>query len=178
MRLPTPGIVNLVWIYRERLRSGKATYERWARWLNLKQMAAALMFLQEHQLTEYDQLAAAKLTERPNGFMRWRGFTSDEADLAKTSHALMELWCSTPSPRPVFRGTKATVQQEISVSMAGLTNYRAAEGGYSMTAGRWLQMDALKKNAANLQREKPSNHQCRAAQRNAGELHAAVKANM
>ena len=56
---PTPRRVNLIVDIQERLRSGKApAYERWAKVYNLKQMAAALMFLQEHQLTEYDQLAA------------------------------------------------------------------------------------------------------------------------
>lgn len=56
---PAPRRVNLIVDIQERLRSGKGpAYERWAKVYNLKQMAAALMFLQEHQLTEYDQLAA------------------------------------------------------------------------------------------------------------------------
>ena len=33
-------------------------YERWAKVYNIKQMAAALQFLQENGLTDYDELAA------------------------------------------------------------------------------------------------------------------------
>ena len=52
---PAPRKVSLVIDIQERLCSGKGpAYERWAKVYNLKQMAAALMFLQEHQLTEYD----------------------------------------------------------------------------------------------------------------------------
>lgn len=45
----------------ERPRCGerpRPAYERWAKVYNLKQMAAALQYLKEHQLFEYDDLAA------------------------------------------------------------------------------------------------------------------------
>jgi hypothetical protein len=39
------------------LQNGKGPgFERWAKVYNLKQMAAALQFLQEHKLTDYSQL--------------------------------------------------------------------------------------------------------------------------
>ena len=50
---------NLVIDIQQRMAQGKgAGYERWAKLYNLKQMAAALQFLQENGLTDYDGLAA------------------------------------------------------------------------------------------------------------------------
>ncbi len=58
-RTPTPRRVNLLIDIQERMRQGKGpAYERWAKVYNLKQMAAALQYLKEHQLFEYDDLAA------------------------------------------------------------------------------------------------------------------------
>ena len=58
-RAPTPRRVNLLIDIQERMRQGKGpAYERWAKVYNLKQMAAALQYLKEHQLFEYDDLAA------------------------------------------------------------------------------------------------------------------------
>ena len=54
-----PRRVNLIVDIQERLRSGKgAAYARWAKVYNLKQMAAALQFMQEQNITEYDQLSS------------------------------------------------------------------------------------------------------------------------
>ena len=58
-RAPAPRRVNLLIDIQERMRQGKGpAYERWAKVYNLKQMAAALQYLKEHQLFEYDELAA------------------------------------------------------------------------------------------------------------------------
>ena len=54
-RAPAPRRVNLLIDIQERMRQGKGpAYERWAKVYNLKQMAAALQYLKEHQLFEYD----------------------------------------------------------------------------------------------------------------------------
>lgn len=80
-------------------------YERWAKIYNLKQMAAALQFLQEHKLTEYDQFAARtdavvdrfqKLTEE---------LQSTEAALSKTAE-LMGATVDYAKTHPVFDGYK------------------------------------------------------------------------
>lgn len=56
---PPPPRINLIIDIQERLQNGKGPgFERWAKVYNLKQMAAALQFLQEHKLTDYTQLAA------------------------------------------------------------------------------------------------------------------------
>ncbi|BAL00430.1 hypothetical protein OBV_32310 [Oscillibacter valericigenes Sjm18-20] len=56
---PPPQRINLIIDIQERLQNGKGPgFERWAKVYNLKQMATALQFLQEHKLTNYTQLAA------------------------------------------------------------------------------------------------------------------------
>ena len=65
---PTPAIpdeappsqrINLIIDIQERLSQGKGpAYERWAKVYNLKQMAATLQYLREHELGDYDALAA------------------------------------------------------------------------------------------------------------------------
>jgi len=52
-----PRKVDLIIDIQERMRNGKgAAYERWAKVYNLKQMAAALQYLQENRLLKYEQL--------------------------------------------------------------------------------------------------------------------------
>ena len=49
-----PRRVDLIIDIQERMAQGKGpAYERWAKVYNLKQMAAALQYLQEHHLTDY-----------------------------------------------------------------------------------------------------------------------------
>ena len=55
-----PRRVNLIIDIQERMAQGKGpAYERWAKVYNLKQMAAALQYLREHDLMDYDALAAS-----------------------------------------------------------------------------------------------------------------------
>ena len=57
-RPAAPRRVNLIIDIQQRMAQGKGPgYERWAKIYNLKQMAAALQFLQENGLTDYDALA-------------------------------------------------------------------------------------------------------------------------
>ena len=54
-----PRRVNLIIDIQERMAQGKGpAYERWAKVYNLKQMAAALQYLQEYHLTDYAALTA------------------------------------------------------------------------------------------------------------------------
>lgn len=51
---PASRRVGLIVNIEQRLREGKGpAYERWAKVYNIKQMAAALQFLRERQLTDY-----------------------------------------------------------------------------------------------------------------------------
>ena len=179
---PTPRRVNLIVDIQERLRSGKGpAYERWAKVYNLKQMAAALMFLQEHQLTEYDQLAA----QADGTAQRFHALAGElrqtEADLAKTS-ALMEAVVQYAKSRPVFEGYKAARYSKKYLAEHGpeLANYRAAKAALNelLDGEKLPKMDALKEKRRKLAaRKKALYAEYRAAQQEMREA-VAVKANI
>ncbi len=81
---PIPRRVDLIIDIQERMRQGKGPgYERWAKVYNLKQMAAALQFLLEHGLTNYDALTA-QTTAAVDRFHALAGeLQSTEAQLSK-----------------------------------------------------------------------------------------------
>ena len=179
---PTPRRVNLIVDIQERLRSGKGpAYERWAKVYNLKQMAAALMFLQEHQLTEYDQLAA----QADGTAQRFHALAGElrqtEADLAKTS-ALMEAVVQYAKSRPVFEGYKAARYSKKYLAEHGpeLADYRAAKAALNelLDGEKLPKMDALKEKRRKLAaRKKALYAEYRAAQQEMREA-VAVKANI
>ena len=166
----------------ERLRSGKGpAYERWAKVYNLKQMAAALMFLQEHQLTEYDQLAAQAdgATER---FHALAGkLRQTETDLAKTS-GLMEAVVQYAKTRPVFDRYKAARYSNKYLSEHGpeLADYRAAKAALNnlLDGAKLPRMSDLKEKRRTLAAQKKALYaDYREAQQRMRET-VAVKANI
>ena len=123
-----PRRVNLIVDIQERLRSGKgAAYARWAKVYNLKQMAA-LQFMQEQNITEYDQLSA----KAENAVSRFHALTEQlrrtEADLSATSE-LMGAVVRYAKTRPVFDGYKAAKysRKYLAEHEAELADYRAAK---------------------------------------------------
>ena len=181
-RPPAPRRVNLLIDIQERMRQGKGpAYERWAKVYNLKQMAAALMFLQEHQLTEYDQLAA----QADGTAQRFHALAGElrqtEADLAKTS-ALMEAVVQYAKSRPVFEGYKAARYSKKYLAEHGpeLADYRAAKAALNelLDGEKLPKMDALKEKRRKLAaRKKALYAEYRAAQQEMREA-VAVKANI
>ena len=179
---PAPRRVNLIVDIQERLRSGKGpAYERWAKVYNLKQMAAALMFLQEHQLTEYDQLAA----QADGTAQRFHALAVElrqtEADLAKTS-ALMEAVVQYAKSRPVFEGYKAARYSKKYLAEHGpeLADYRAAKAVLNelLDGEKLPKMDALKEKRRKLAAQKKALYaEYRAAQLEMREA-VAVKENI
>lgn len=124
-----PRRVNLIVDIQERLRSGKgAAYARWAKVYNLKQMAAALQFMQEQNITEYDQLSA----KAEDAVSRFHTLTEQlrqtEADLSATSE-LMGAVVRYAKTRPVFDGYKAAKysRKYLAEHEAELADYRAAK---------------------------------------------------
>ena len=124
-----PRRVDLIVDIQERLRSGKGpAYERWAKVYNLKQMAAALQFMQEQNITEYDQLSA----KAEDAVSRFHALTEQlrrtEADLSVTSE-LMGAVVQYAKTRPVFDGYKATKysRKYLAEHEAELADYRAAK---------------------------------------------------
>lgn len=140
-----PRRVNLIVDIQECLRSGKgAAYARWAKVYNLKQMAAALQFMQEQNITEYDQLSA----KAENAISRFHALTEQlrrtEADLSATSE-LMGTVVQYAKTRPVFDGYKAAKysRKYLAEHEAELADYRAAKA----TMGELLGGEKLPKMA-------------------------------
>ncbi|MGM9606330.1 MAG: relaxase/mobilization nuclease domain-containing protein [Oscillospiraceae bacterium] len=179
---PAPRRVNLIVDIQERLRSGKGpAYERWAKVYNLKQMAAALMFLQEHQLTEYDQLAAQadRATQRFHA-LAWE-LRQTEADLAKTS-GLMEAVVQYAKSRPAFEGYKAArySKKYLAEHETELADYRAAKAALNelLNGEKLPKMDVLKEKRRKLAaRKKALYTEYRQAQQDMREA-VAVKGNI
>ena len=144
-RAPAPRRVNLLIDIQERMRQGKGpAYERWAKVYNLKQMAAALQYLKEHQLFEYDDLAA-KTDAATEQFHTLAGdIQQTEAELSRVSD-LMAAVVQYAKTRPVFDGYKAAKysRKYLAEHEAELADYRAAKA----TMGELLGGEKLPKMA-------------------------------
>ena len=176
---PAPQRVNLLIDIQEKMRQGKGpAYERWAKVYNLKQMAAALQFLQEHGLTDYDALAE-QTTAAVDRFHALAGeIQSTEARLSQTSE-LMAAVVSYAKTRPVFDGYKAAKYSKkyLAQHEAELADYRAAKAAINDILGgaKLPKMDALKKERRELAEKKKTLYsEYREAQRQMREL-VAVK---
>ncbi|MCR1920297.1 relaxase/mobilization nuclease domain-containing protein [Flavonifractor plautii] len=176
---PAPQRVNLLIDIQEKMRQGKGpAYERWAKVYNLKQMAAALQFLQEHGLTDYDALAE-QTTAAVDRFHALAGeIQSTEARLSQTSE-LMAAVVSYAKTRPVFDGYKAAKYSKkyLAQHEAELADYRAAKAAINdiLDGAKLPKMDALKKERRELADKKKALYaEYRKAQRQMREL-VAVK---
>ena len=177
-----PVRVNLIVDIQERLRSGKGpAYERWAKVYNLKQMAAALQFVQEHQISEYSQLSE----EAEAAATRFHALTEQlrqtEADLAHTSE-LMGAVVQYAKTRPVFDGYKAAKYSKkyLTAHEAELADYRAAKAALNDLLGgaKLPRMSELKEKRRTLAAQKKALYaDYREAQQRMREA-VAVKANI
>ena len=177
-----PRRVNLIVDIQERLRSGKgAAYARWAKVYNLKQMAAALQFMQEQNITEYDQLSA----KAEDAVSRFHALTEQlrrtEADLSATSE-LMGAVVRYAKTRPVFDGYKATKysRKYLAEHEAELADYRAAKAmmGELLGGEKLPKMAELKEKRRQLAAQKKALYtEYRSAQEEMRQA-VAVKANI
>ncbi len=140
--------LNLIVDIQSKMRAGKGpAYEKWATVYNLKQMAAALQFLQENDLVEYEQLEqkAAEVTERFHTL----------SDSIKTTEAAMEVNAELKAAvvdyaktRPVFDAYKKTKYSKKYLAEHGaeIDTYRAAQSTFKrlLDGGKLPRMDALK----------------------------------
>ena len=166
---------NLVIDIRRRMAQGKGPgYERWAKVYNLKQMAAALQFLQENSLTDYAELeakteAAVDRAQALAGELR-----EIEEELSHTTQ-LMGAVVQYAKTRPVFDGYKAArySKKHLAQHEAELADYRAAKAAINelLDGAKLPKMDALKKKRRELaERKKALSVQYRAAQREMREI--------
>ena len=167
--------INLIIDIQQRMAQGKGPgYEHWAKLYNLKQMAAALQFLQENGLTDYDALAE-QTTAAVDRFHALAGeLQTTEAALAKTSE-LMGAVVDYAKTRPVFDGYNAArySKKYLAEHEADLVTYRAARAAMNdILAGAKLpKMDALKKSRRELA-EKKKDPLCRVSGGPAGDAGA------
>ena len=181
-KAPAPRRVNLLIDIQERMRQGKGpAYERWAKVYNLKQMAAALQFLRERQLTDYAALCA-KTDGAVDRFHRLSDeLRATETELAHTSE-LMGAVVRYAKTRPVFDGYKAArySRKYLAEHEAELADYRAAKAAMNELLGgaKLPKMDALKeKRRALAARKKKLYAEYRKAQQEMREL-VAVKGSV
>ena len=181
-RAPTPRRVNLLIDIQERMRQGKGpAYERWAKVYNLKQMAAALQYLKEQQLYEYDDLAA-KTDAATERFHTLAGdIQQTEAELSRVSD-LMAAVVQYAKTRPAFDGYKAAKysRKYLAEHEAELADYRAAKAAMAELLGgeKLPKMDVLKEKRRQLAARKKALYlEYRKAQQDMREL-VAVKGSV
>ena len=107
--------VNLIIDIQERMAKGKGpAYERWAKVYNIKQIAAALLYLREHGLSDYEALT-----------------TSTEATVDRAHKLAGEM--QDAKMRPVFDGYKVPrySKRYLAKHEAELADYRAAKAAIS-----------------------------------------------
>ncbi len=124
-----PRRVDLIIDIQERMAQGKGpAYERWAKVYNLKQMAAALQYLQEHHLTDYAALTARTEAAVDHFHKLSDELRTTEEALSKTSE-LMAATVDYAKTRPVFDGYKAArySKKYLAQHEAELATYRAAK---------------------------------------------------
>ena len=181
-RAPAPRRVDLLIDIQERMRQGKGpAYERWAKVYNLKQMAAALQYLKEHRLFEYDDLAA-KTDAATERFHTLAGdIQQTEAELSRVSN-LMAAVVQYAKTRPAFDGYKAAKysRKYLAEHEAELADYRAAKATMAELLGgeKLPKMDVLKEKRRQLAARKKALYlEYRKAQQDMREL-VAVKGSV
>ena len=149
--------ISLAIDIQSRLQGKGHGYERWAKVFNLKQMAAALAYLQDNGLTDYEQLEQ-KATAATEHFHKLSDqIKSTEAAL----HTNMELKAATvqyAKTRSVFEKYKASKYSKkfLAEHEADIELYRAACADFKAILGgaKLPKMDTLKEEGRKLAEQK------------------------
>ena len=141
-----------------KLAAGKGPgYERWAKVFNIKQMAAALAYIQDNGLTDYEQLAQ-KATEAADRFHAISEQVKQTEQAMKTNAGLKAATVQYAKTRPVFEQYKATKYSRkfLAEHEADLELYRGAQAEMrSLLGGAKLpKMDVLKEEGRKLTAKK------------------------
>ena len=150
--------ISLVVDIQAKLAAGKGPgYERWAKVFNIKQMAAALAYIQDNGLTDYEQLAQ-KATEAADCFHAISEQVKQTEQAMKTNAGLKAATIQYAKTRPVFEQYKATKYSRkfLAEHEADLELYRAAQAEMrSLLGGAKLpKMDVLKEEGRKLTAKK------------------------
>ena len=149
--------ISLAINIQSRLQGKGPGYERWAKVFNLKQMAAALAYLQDNGLTDYEQLEQ-KTTAATERFHKLSDqIKSTEAAL----HTNTELKAATvqyAKTRPTFEKYKASKYSKkfLAEHEADIELYRAACADFKAILGgaKLPKMDTLKEEGRKLSEQK------------------------
>ena len=146
--------VNLIIDIQQRIAQGKGpAYERWAKVYNLKQMAAALVYLREHNLMDYEAMAASTEEAVDRFHKLSEELRETEAALSKTAD-LMGATVDYAKTRPVFDGYKAArySRSYLAQHEAELATYRAAQARMNelLNGAKLPKMEELKKSRREL----------------------------
>ena len=172
---PRQRRLSLVIDIQRRMAQGKGPgYARWAKVYNLKQMAAALQFLQENGLTDYSDLEA-KTDAAVDRAQALAGELREVEEALSHTTQLMGAVVQYAKTRPVFDGYKAArySKKYLAQHEAELADYRAAKAAMNelLDGAKLPRMDALKKKRRELaERKKALTAQYRAAQREMREI--------
>ena len=153
-----PRRVNLIIDIRERMAQGKGpAYARWAKVYNLKQMAAALAYLQDNGLTEYGELEkkAAETTDR---FHVLSDRIKQTENATNTNRELKTATVQYARTRPVFEKYKAAKYSRkfLAEHEADIELYRAAQADLKrlLDGAKLPKMDVLKEEGRRLAEQK------------------------
>ncbi|WP_312636347.1 relaxase/mobilization nuclease domain-containing protein [Oscillibacter sp.] len=174
--------VNLIVDIQSRMRAGKGpAYEQWAKIYNLKQMAAALQYLQENGLMDYADLEqkAAQAADRFHMLSDSIKFTETAM---RTNTELKAAVVDYAKTRPVFEGYKAAKysRKYLAEHEADIAAYRAARATMDrlLNGSKLPKMDTLKTEFQRLSADKKKAYQeYRQAKKNMQEI-ITVKSNI
>ena len=141
-----------------KLAAGKGPgYERWAKVFNIKQMAAALAYIQDNGLTDYEQLAQ-KATEATDHFHALSEQIKQTEQAMKTNAGLKAATVQYAKTRPVFEQYKAAKYSRkfLAEHEADIELYRAAQAEMRRLLGgaKLPKMDVLKEEGRKLTAKK------------------------
>ena len=177
-----PRKVNLIIDIQEKMAQGKGTaYAKWASVYNLKQMAAALQYLQENNLLVYEDLAA-KAEASAERFHSASGKLQATETALRHNTELKVAFVDYAKTRPVFDGYKASKysRKYLAEHGADIAVYRVAQASMRELLGgaKLPKMDALKAEWRDLTVAKKTGYtEYRAAQKEMREV-ISIKTNI
>jgi hypothetical protein len=179
---PTSRKVNLIIDIQEKLKNGKGpAYEHWAKVYNLKQMAEAVQYLQEHNLLEYSDLETMA-EQSVDRFHELAGRIQNVETAIQRNSDLRSAVTDYARTRPIFEEYKAKKysRKYLAEHENEISDYRAAQASLRtlLDGQRLPKMDTLKAESRKLASERKSLYtEYRTAQKDMREA-IAVKSNI
>jgi hypothetical protein len=181
-RVEAPRKVNLLIDIQAKMRAGKgAAYKQWATVYNLKQMAAALQYIQENSLMDYSELEK-KATAAADRFHVLSDKIKTTEAAQKRNAELRAAVADYARTRPAFEEYKAKKYsgKYLAEHEADIAAYRAAQATFKrvLDGAKLPRMDELKAEAGQLAADKKAAYaEYRAVRKDMGDV-VTAKANI